>query len=210
MKADPQRVVPLPGLGQGPRPAEVEAEWVRRAQRGEREAFGRLVLLHQEAVMSTARYLTGSDEDAADIAQEAFLRAWRSVGGFEGLASFRTWILTITANVARSLGSHRRAKKRAGGEVRIDPGPGGEPIEVPEPGARNSPEARAIRAEVKEALERAIALLDDDSRAAVVLRDLGGESYEAIAAALGIPLGTVKSRIHRARLELRARLKDVL
>jgi RNA polymerase sigma-70 factor (ECF subfamily) len=71
-------------------------------------------------------------------------------------------------------------------------------------------ETRAIRTELKEALEAAIAALDEESRTAVVLRDLAGESYEDIAAALGLPLGTVKSRIHRARLELRERLRPLL
>lgn len=205
-------------------PGGEEAAWTRAAQAGDREAFGRLVERHQEAVMTTARYLTGNREDAADVAQETFLRAYRSLPGFAGQSAFRTWIMTITVNAARSHLSRRRARKRSAHEVRIDQARGQarrgqargdqaggeEAIDIPDPDARGRPDGLAMRVELKEALEEAIAGLDEESRAAVVMRDLAGESYQAVAAALGLPLGTVKSRIHRARLELRERLRKLL
>lgn len=185
-----------------------DAEWIHAVRQGDREAFGRLVERHQEAVMTAAHYICGNHEDAADVAQEVFLRAYRSLDGFAGQSSFRTWLLTITANAARSLKAHRRARKRSAREVRIDASTEEEALELSDP--RRSPEGQAIRVELKEALEAAIAGLDEEARAAVVLRDLAGESYQAVAAALGLPLGTVKSRIHRARLELRERLRKLL
>jgi RNA polymerase sigma-70 factor (ECF subfamily) len=197
----------LPGLLVG---TEAEPELIRRARSGDREAFGRLVERHQDPVMTACYYLTGDREDAEDLTQEVFLRAYRSLGGFAGESSFRTWLLTIATNAARSLAARRKAKKRTAHEVRIEAGAGGEPLEIAEADGRGSPEGRAERVEIKEALEAAIAALDEESRAVVVMRDLAGESYQAIALALGLSLGTVKSRIHRARLELRERLRDLL
>jgi RNA polymerase sigma-70 factor (ECF subfamily) len=187
-----------------------EAEWVRAARAGDREAFGRLVELHQDSVMTACHYLMGNPEDAADAAQDAFLRAWRSMSGFAGQSSFKTWLLVIAANAARSLSAHRRAKKRDAPILRLDGGSGDEPLDVPEPDDRSGPVELALRVERKEAIERAIAGLDEETRSLVVLRDLLGESYESIAAAHDLPLGTVKSRIHRGRLELREKLAKFL
>jgi RNA polymerase sigma-70 factor, ECF subfamily len=169
-----------------------------------------LVGRHGDAVMTAASYLVGNTEDAADVAQETFLRAWRARAGFAGQSSFRTWLLVIAANVARSQASRRRAKKRSAPEVRLDSRPREETIDIPEPDGRSCPQGQALRTELKEALEEAILALDGDSRELVVLRDLLGESYESIAAARSLPLGTVKSKIHRARLELRERLGKYL
>ncbi len=160
--------------------------------------------------MTTAYHLTGHRDDAEDVAQQAFLKAFRSIAGFTGRSSFRTWLITIATNTARTLSSHRRALKRSGRVVSIDGGPEGERADPPSPEGRDSPQEQVLRAEFKDAVEEAIASLDADTRAAVVMRDLAGESYEAIAAALELPVGTVKSRIHRARLELREKLKKFL
>ena len=188
-----------------------EGAWLRAARAGDREAFGRLVELHQEAVLTAAGYLSGSHEDAADIAQEVFLRAWRSIAGFAGNSSFRTWLLVITANTSRSLAARRKAKKRASQVIRLDgESAEREPIDVAEPDGRGCPETMALRRELKEVLETAIAGLDEESKTMVVLRDLLGESYESIAQTVGLPLGTVKSRIHRTRLELREKVRKYL
>ena len=197
---------------------------VLRAAAGDGAAFERLVRKHQDDIYSAAYYFLGNADDAADVAQEAFVKAYRGLSGFHGHASFRTWLLTITLNCARSLRTRFRAKKRSAKVISIhaDPGAGGQGargrgadsaeggLEIADPDASATPAAILERKEVKEALERAIADLDEPSRQVVVLRDLQGESYEAISSALELPLGTVKSRVHRARLELQAKLRPWL
>jgi len=189
---------------------EIEAEWIASARAGDREAFGKLVELHQDAVMTIAYRVTGHRDDAEDVAQQAFLKAFRSITGFTGRSSFRTWLITIATNTARTLASHRRALKRSGPVVRIEGGQERDGLDPPSPKGREDPEEHTLRVEFKAAVEGAIASLDAEARAAVVMRDLAGESYDAIAAALDLPVGTVKSRIHRARLELREKLKKYL
>jgi len=190
------------------------ADLVRRAAAGERAAFDQLVLRYQDDAVNTAYYYLGHYEDAVDAAQEAFLKAYRSLPAFRGSSTFRTWILTIVLNTARSLRARSRAKKRSARLIRIDAAsPGAETsetscLDVPDSSA--NPAKLLERKEVKEALERAIAELDDESREVVVLRDISGESYDAIAEALDIPLGTVKSRVHRARLELQKKMARFL
>ncbi|HVR74243.1 MAG TPA: sigma-70 family RNA polymerase sigma factor [Planctomycetota bacterium] len=195
-----------PGAGQ-------DVEDVRLAAAGSREAFDRLVLRHQDAVVNAATYYLGNYDDAVDVAQDAFLKAYRALGEFRGSASFRTWILRVALNTARSLRARGRARKRAARVVTPSqagpPGSRGEEghgLDVADPDTSGAPATLLERKEVKAALEAAIAGLDEESREVIVLRDIAGETYEAIAAQLGIALGTVKSRVHRARLVLREKL----
>jgi RNA polymerase sigma-70 factor (ECF subfamily) len=194
-------------------PAEgpaADADDVRAALGGDRGAFDRLVLRHQQAVVNAASYYLGNHEDALEVAQEAFLKAYRALPGFGGRSSFRTWILRITLNTARSLHASRRAKKRAGRRVRLDAAreEEGEALEIA--GTSEAPDVLLLRKEVKEAIERAILALEPEAREVIILRDLNGESYDSIARTLDLPVGTVKSKVHRARLELRQALKDFL
>ena len=175
---------------------------------GDRRAFDRLVERHHQAVVDWALYTVDDEQDALEVAQEAFFKAWRSLRGFRGDASFRTWVLRIAVNSARSLQSMRRAKKRSGPcqDVRLDsePGSGGTRLELAD--QRSEPSRLLMRSELKRALEEAIGGLDPVQRNVVVLRDIVGEPYDAIAESTGLPVGTVKSKVHRARLALRHRL----
>ena len=177
------------------------------AAAGDRQAFDRLVLRHQQAVVSAASYFLSDYQDALEVAQEAFLKAYRGLPGFRRRASFRTWILRITLNTARSFQARRQAKKRAGNRacLSVTPGDGGTTADIPAGSA--GPEALLMRKEVKEEIEKAILELEPGAREVIVLRDISGESYEAIAASLDLPLGTIKSKVHRARLELREKLR---
>jgi len=196
---------------EAPCPRGGEIEDVRLAMRGDRPAFDRLVLSCQDDVVSAASYYLGNEEDGADAAQEAFLKAYRALPGFRLGSSFKTWVLRIALNTAKSLRMRGRAKKRGGGARRAPGGPeGAGPDEIPGPEASSSPSALLERKEVKEALERAIVELEHEAREVIVLRDLAGRSYEEISAALDLPLGTVKSRVHRARLELQKKLAPYL
>ncbi len=199
-----------PSSSSPPEPAALDAADVRAACDGDRGAFDRLVLRHQQAVLNTAFYLLSDYQDALEVAQETFLKAYRGLAGFRSEASFRTWILRITTNSARSLRSRMRAKKRSANLVSLSAEADDRPALEVADRRETDPAALLQRKEVKEALEEAIASLDPQYREIVVLRDISGESYEAISESLGVPLGTVKSKIHRARLQLREAMTPLL
>jgi RNA polymerase sigma-70 factor (ECF subfamily) len=160
---------------------------VAAAQAGDRHAFEALVHRHQTAVYRVALRMLGSAADAEDAAQEALVQAWRALSTFRGESAFSTWLYRIVAN--RCL--HARAARRltlALPEVLIDPA--GDPVEA------------VARSERLHALARGVLALPPEQRAALVLRELEGLSYEQIAQVLGVTVPAVKGRIHRARLGL--------
>lgn len=169
---------------------------VEALRRGEPEAFERLVLTYQHRIFSIALRMLGDRGDAEEVAQEVFLRVHRSVREFRGEAKLSTWLYAITSrlclNRMRAPGRGRRA-----GEQALERVANGHP----------NPGATLEAGEIQAALHRAIAELDEERRIVVVLRDLHGLAYEEIAAALELPLNTVRSRLHRARMELKERLE---
>ncbi|MCZ6793458.1 MAG: sigma-70 family RNA polymerase sigma factor [Planctomycetota bacterium] len=191
-------------------PSTPDGEDLQAAALGDGDAFGRLVGRHQQAVMNAAFYYSGDREDALEVSQEAFVKAYRALKGFRGEASFRTWILRITVNTARSFTARKRAKKRSASLVSLSSGGenAGSGVEVADPG--DSPAALLERKEVKEAIEEAIAGLEPEARELIVLRDISGRPYDEISEVLALPIGTVKSKVHRARLELRRKLERYL
>jgi|RhiMethySRZTD1v2_1073278.scaffolds.fasta_scaffold18590_8 RNA polymerase sigma-70 factor (ECF subfamily) len=176
-----------------------------------REAFDQIVREHEGALERALSAQLRNAEDVLDCLQETFLKAYLSYDSFRGECSLRTWLLRIAVNTARSHRTRERAKKRGGaGRVGVSPHPrglqqdtGGEPL-APEEIA--SPCRLLERRELKDALEDAIFELEDGARGLIVLRDLGGATYEDLQHAFDLPLGTIKSRVHRARLALRGRL----
>jgi RNA polymerase sigma-70 factor (ECF subfamily) len=168
--------------------SDPDAPLVRRAQRGDRLAFERLVDRHQHRLFTLAARTLGSRSEAEDAVQEAFLRAWRNLGSFRGTALFSTWLYRICVNAAHDLRERR----------------------VPEPAeaAETTPDTRDrfVDRELSGELQRALAELDDDQRRTVVLCDVLGCSYAEAAEALEVAEGTVKSRLFRARRELAQRL----
>jgi len=178
------------------------AALVRRAQAGELTAFNLLVLRHQDAAYSLALRFLGSRQAAEDATQEAFLRAYRGIARFRG-ERFRSWLLSIVANAARDeLRRQRRRPQQSLDAARDDPDR--PDIDPPDPGP--SPETSALRGELRGQLEQALLELPDDWRSVVILADVHGLSYEEVAQAVGVPVGTVKSRLSRAR----GRLRDLL
>lgn len=179
----------------------------REAAAGSLEAFDALVRRHQTRVFNFLLSLTGGDNDAEDLAQEVFIRAFRAVGRFRGESTFRTWLFEIAINVVRSHRSRvarfRRlfSPPRGRGE---DEG-GQEPPEPVAPGP--DLETELVR---RTAIDRALATLPSELRVALVLRDLHGFDYREIAAMTGAPMGTVESRIFRARRRLRPLLEPLL
>lgn len=171
-------------------------ELARAAAKGDIDAFETLLGLYQNKVYGLALRMCGSEEDAWDVAQEAFLAAWRALPGFRGESGFSTWLYRLTANAA--IDCLRREKKRRG-ELSIE---GGElPLSLPDAGP--SPQEATEGGELRAAVNAALARLTDQHRTVLILRELQELSYEEIAGALGLDLGTVKSRISRARKALR-------
>jgi RNA polymerase sigma-70 factor (ECF subfamily) len=164
---------------------------VRKAQRGDRDAFARLVEGHRHRLFTLAVRELGSGADAEDAVQEAFIRAWRALPRFRGQAAFSTWLYRICLNAI----SDQRARSARGSGVPLE--------DVAEPA---DPRDAILERELSGALQQALADLDETYRTAVLLFDVLGRSYAEIAAVLGVPEGTVKSRIFRGRVELARRL----
>jgi RNA polymerase sigma-70 factor (ECF subfamily) len=210
--------------GDAPGRADAEADLVRRARGGDATAFGELVTLHQQAAFRVAFLLTGAAADAEDAAQEGFVRAYLALARFRDGAPFRPWLLAIVGNEART---RVRARTRraslaerarlalAGGERRssrggayAEGGPGGLARAMPAPGrVAPSPEAAVLDGETHRDLREALDRLHPDERRVVACRYLLGLSQAETAAALGIPEGTAKSRLHRGMRRLRLSLE---
>jgi RNA polymerase sigma-70 factor (ECF subfamily) len=171
---------------------------------GDREAFDALVRRYESQIFNLARALTNGDADADDLAQEAFIRAYRGIRTFRGDSSFRTWLHTVTVNVARSHRAKRSRWRALWASPSVDRADGSaEPREAVTP----SFEAETLR---RDGIDKALATLPEDLRVAVTLRDIQGLEYREIAEVLGIPRGTVESRIFRARQRLMPLLQPLL
>jgi RNA polymerase sigma-70 factor (ECF subfamily) len=182
----------------------------RLRQRDER-AFSEVVRLHGDKVFNLVLRMVGTRAEAEDIAQEVFVTLWKSIDSFRGESKFTTWLLRIAANHSKNRIKYlaRRATDKNGldgaSEAHMaDEGKG------PVQGHIDAPDARIEAAELETVLQQAIATLDEDHRLLVVLRDIEELSYDEIAEITGLPEGTVKSRLHRARVALKEHLMDKL
>ena len=193
----PERVTP-PARAAVPDTAHL----VDTARGGDRAAFEELVRLTYRDVFGLALRLTGDEHDAADVAQEAYLRAYRSIRRFRGDAAFSTWMYRITANCAATLLA-RPDRVRHQELDTLAPEAGAAIVEVR---VELDPEARSERAAERDRLGAALATLSPGLRAVVVLRDVYDLPHQTIAAELGISNGAAKVRLHRARRQLRAHL----
>ena len=177
-----------------------EQELIQAARSGDQKAFAALVEANQAMVYSLAYRMTGNSEDAADLAQEAFLNAWRGLARFQGQASFSTWLYRLTSNACIDFLRREKRRRSLSMTVSLDDEEAGwtEPADWSQ-----DPQRELERSERGRALARAMEQLPDHQRRALVLRELSGLSYQEIGQALDLDLGTVKSRIARARLALR-------
>jgi RNA polymerase sigma-70 factor (ECF subfamily) len=176
---------------------------VEACRAGHTEAFGALVERYQERLYQTLLHLSGSSEDARDILQDTFLRAYEKLDQFQGDSSFYTWVYRIGVNIA--LSGHRRRRARPSVRRMGDQGAEGYQ-EAADDSAGADPTYPLERAEREQIVEAALRQLVPEHRAVVILKDFDGRRYEEIAAILSVPIGTVRSRLHRARSELRDRL----
>lgn len=189
-----------------------DATLLEQCRRGDLSAVGPLIAKYQDRVYNTVWRLCGNAEDAADLTQEAFIKAMEAIGSFDGRSRFYTWVFRIAVNLALS---HRRKMGRRrtvplqGSKFADDENGGGMP-EAWLPAAEPSPDEAALAGERQAAIAAALARLEEDQRSVVVLRDLEQFDYQQIAEILEIPVGTVKSKLHRARMALKELLGPAL
>lgn len=168
-----------------------------RAKRGELDAFEELVRRYEKRVYAVALRSSGSPEDAADIVQEVFLRAWRSIESFRGDSGFSTWLFRITMNLCVDFARHKQAQPQT--QSIVDE----EENERQVPDTAPTPEEHLENRELGRELAAALEEISEEHRRIVLLRDVSGMSYTEIADVLEISEGTVKSRLSRARIALR-------
>ena len=178
-----------------------EQKLIQRASDGDPAAFNRLMAQHEKKMYAVALRMFSNREDAQDCLQEAMLRVYRAIGSFKGQSSFSTWLYRITMNTC--LDELRRKKNKQSTSLDNLVEQGWSPADE-----ANTPEKHAVRAELRRELGRLIQDLPEDMRSAIVLRDIQGFSYDEIADVMDVNVGTIKSRISRAREKLRGKLKE--
>ena len=176
------------------------SELVRKSQLGDKAAFEQLVIRHQDLVFSLAYKLTGNREMANDVAQEAFIRAWKAIEKFRGDSTFSTWVYRITVNTAWTL--RKKAKKH--NTLNIDDTY--EPIVIDE---KKDPELVAINSDLSSVLINALDKIPIEQRIIVELKNIEGRSHKEIADYLDISVTAAKVRLHRAHQKLRQILEEV-
>jgi RNA polymerase sigma-70 factor, ECF subfamily len=184
--------------------ASSEHELIRRAKDGDQDAFAELVMMHADRVYGALRRFGLPPDEADEVAQEVFVRAWRGLARFEERAQFSTWLYRIAFNEAQ-----RRLSRRQVARVEPDPDRDDPIVSLPE-SPELGPEAQTLDREFERTLERALDELPADYRAAVVLRDVEGLSTRDAAEVAGIREAAFKTRLHRGRMQLRTLLEPYL
>ena len=179
-----------------------DAQLISDTLAGDTEAFGELVHKYQGRLFNTLFQVTRSREEAEDVLQEAFVQAFVKLDSFRGKSAFYTWLYRIAFNI--SISRKRKKKPEASVEHHQEVS-GNEPTDVGE-----LPEERLLREERADQLHQAMATLHDEHRAVLTLREMEGFCYETIGEILALPVGTVRSRIHRARMQLHNQLQAIL
>lgn len=170
---------------------------------GNTAAFGVLVRRYQERLYHSVYRLVENAEDAQDVVQDAFLNAYQSLEGFKGDSLFFTWLYRIAMNTAISFKRKHRVM------ARMETGGNGEPGREPfDPSEASRPEHALEQAELGARVRQALTRLSPEHRTVLVMKDMEGQKYETMAEVLQVPIGTIRSRLHRARLELRSLLEQ--
>jgi RNA polymerase sigma-70 factor (ECF subfamily) len=183
-----------------------EAALIQRCAAGDEDGCAELVAEHQRMVYQLSLNLLGDHNEALDLSQEVFLRVFRTIHGFRGQSALRTWIYRIVVNQARNRQRWWRRRHRSQ-QVSLDDHINAHG-ELPAPGNGGSPDRILGQKQLAERIRTSLERLPFDQRTAIVLREIDGLSYEEIGFSLGIAVGTVKSRLARAREALRAQLRD--
>ena len=183
-----------------------EQELVARARRGDESAFEALVTENEKRIYNLCRRLTGNQEDAAELTQEAFLNAWRGLGRFQGESSFSTWLYRLATNACIDFLRKEKRRQSLSMTVSLDDEEEARQVELPD--ERYAPEGALERAEARRAGAEGLERLTLEHRQVLVMREVHGLSYAEIGQVLGLEEGTVKSRIARARGALRKVLTE--
>jgi RNA polymerase sigma-70 factor (ECF subfamily) len=202
-KGDPERREPI---------ASDDLALVQRFRQGDKDAFSLLIVKYQDRIYNMLLRMCGQPADAEELAQEAFLRAMERIEQFRGKSKFYTWLFRIAANLAIS---HRRRGARIKFHSLSGPEDGdsssGDARTSPLAARRQSgPQEAAVAAETNQRVMDALGELDEEFRLVIVLRDIEDMDYAQVADVMNVPMGTVKSRLHRARTILRDSLRDLL
>jgi RNA polymerase sigma-70 factor, ECF subfamily len=179
-----------------------DAQLIDLALKGQTEAFGQLVLKYQDRLYNTVLHVVGHAEDARDVVQEAFVQAFLKLDSFRRHSAFYTWLYRIAFNVAIT---YRRRRRPTVSMDHLRETSHAEPVDC-----EDDPAEALDRKERCRQVREAIARLAEEHRAVLVLREIDGCCYETISEILDLPIGTVRSRLHRARLQLREELKEML
>jgi RNA polymerase sigma factor (sigma-70 family) len=181
-----------------------EQELVARAQAGDQEAFAQLVQANEKRIYNLTLRMTGNPDDGAELAQEAFLNAWRGLPRFVGGSSFSTWLYRLASNVCIDFLRREKRRRSISMTVSLDDEEDGRQAELPD--LRFSPEELLEQKDLRASLQQGLEALSQEHRQVLVMRELEGLSYAEIAQVLDLEEGTVKSRIARARMSLRKHL----
>ena len=179
-----------------------DSQLIRETLAGETEAFDQLVQKYQDRLFNTLAHALGNRHEAEDVMQDAFCQAYTKLGTFKGKSAFYTWLYRIAFNVSVS---RRRRKRPVLSTDQQQEAYGEEPRDETEPA-----EETVLREERADMVHQALASLSEEHRSILVLREMDGCCYDTIADVLGLAPGTVRSRLHRARMQLREQLTDVL
>lgn len=182
-------------------------ELIQRAKNGDGEAFGELIASHERLVYNIALRTVKNPEDARDISQEAFIKAYKNIKKFDEKSAFSTWIYKITVNTAIDEMRRRKGKETVSADMELDLGEGSVAMQLID--GDGTPEEEAVRQETRRDILSAIDMLSEEHCRVVVLRDLNGLSYSDIAEITDSTMGTVKSRLARARAQLRNILLEI-
>jgi RNA polymerase sigma-70 factor (ECF subfamily) len=181
-----------------------DSRLIQECLRGRREAYATLVRKYQDRLYNTVFRITGNAEDARDLVQDAFVQAYRALERFQGDAAFYTWLYRIAVNAAIS---HKRRQKVM---ASLEAGSRGLSFDPADETAQADPSGRLDQDDRDRQVREALDGLPSEYRAVLVMKEIDGHKYETIANMLNCPIGTVRSRLHRARLELRDRLKHLM
>ncbi len=187
--------------------AELDKELVQRVQQGDKSAYDLLVIKYQHKIVQLVNRFVKDPSEAQDVAQEAFIKAYRALGNFRGDSAFYTWLYRIAINTAKN---YLVSRSRRYSDYEIDVQDAEQIENAPQLKGMDTPDNVLMNEQIVEVIKSAIEKLPDEMRTAIMLREFEGMSYEEIALAMDCPVGTVRSRIFRAREAIDKKLTPLL